>query len=358
MIKSTKLSLKFANKRHRDALREFIAEYRRVAVLACDKLWLVEGLPKYPKVETLGIETWLPTSVTGSCCMAVIGVIKGTRESRLSLGNTSTEIPDVSAIEPRLTLRNFKLATSKKSSFDSWLDVRVIKITNKTGRKTPRFPLKSTRHNNKLASQGRLMNSIQLSNETVTLSYEIPDTPKVETGETIGIDIGMDNMVARNDIGIVELKHPHGWTQQKIITRLMNQKPGSHNYRQTQALRVNYTNWFINQLDLTGIKVIKLENIYDLNRGKKKRKRKIHWSYPLIYHKLETRCAEIGVRVQYINQAYTSQKCSSCGAVDKHSRLYGAFKCTTCGFTEHADVNACQYSGARSDLLATRTRSL
>jgi IS605 OrfB family transposase len=272
--------------------------------------------------------------------MAVIGTIKGIRESRLALGSTSTEIPDVSATEPRLTIANFSLRKSKKSSFDLWLTVSFRKLSERKTRLNPRFPLKSTRHNNKLAAQGRLMNSIQLSKETVTLSYESPNPPKIETGETIGIDIGMDNMLARNDTGIVALKHPHGWTQQKIITRLMAQKPGSHNYRQTQALRQNYTNWFINQLDLTGVKTIKLENIYDLNKGKKKRKRKIHWSYPLIYRKIESLCTGRGVRVRYIEQAYTSQTCSSCGAVDKHSRMWSKFKCTACGAEMHSDFNA------------------
>jgi hypothetical protein len=301
MIKSTRLSLKFANKRHRDAVLAFIDEYRRVAVLACEKLWPVQDLPKYLNAKDFGVETWLPTNALGSCIAQVIGTIKGTRKSRLALDSYSTEIPDVSAIEPRLTVANFSLKKSKKSSFDLWLKLRIrSKAENKT-RLNPRFPLKSTRHNNKLAAQGRLMNSAQLSNKNVTLSYEIPDPPKVPTGETVGIDIGMDNMLARNDTGVVELKHPHGWTQQKIITRLMMQKPGSHNYHQTQALRKNYTNWFINQLDLTGVKTIKLENIYDLNKGKKKRKRKIHWSYPLIYRKIESLCTGRGVRVRYID---------------------------------------------------------
>lgn len=37
---------------------------------------------------------------------------------------------------------------------------------------------------------------------------------------------------------------------------------------------------------------------------------------------------------------YTSQTCSSCSHVDKHSRKEEKFCCTKCGFTLHADVNA------------------
>lgn len=46
-------------------------------------------------------------------------------------------------------------------------------------------------------------------------------------------------------------------------------------------------------------------------------------------------------RVQKINPAYTSQRCSACGHVDPESRKSQArFACTACGFTLHADVNA------------------
>ncbi len=46
-------------------------------------------------------------------------------------------------------------------------------------------------------------------------------------------------------------------------------------------------------------------------------------------------------RVQKINPAFTSQRCSACGQVDGKSRESQAvFGCTACGFACHADVNA------------------
>jgi putative transposase len=46
-------------------------------------------------------------------------------------------------------------------------------------------------------------------------------------------------------------------------------------------------------------------------------------------------------RVQKINPAYTSQRCSACGRVDRKSRESQAgFRCTACGFACNADVNA------------------
>ena len=46
-------------------------------------------------------------------------------------------------------------------------------------------------------------------------------------------------------------------------------------------------------------------------------------------------------RVEKINPAFTSQRCSACGQVDRDSRESQAvFRCTACGFAGHADVNA------------------
>jgi transposase len=46
-------------------------------------------------------------------------------------------------------------------------------------------------------------------------------------------------------------------------------------------------------------------------------------------------------RVEKVNAAFTSQRCSACGQVDPKSRESQArFVCTACGFACHADVNA------------------
>jgi putative transposase len=46
-------------------------------------------------------------------------------------------------------------------------------------------------------------------------------------------------------------------------------------------------------------------------------------------------------RVEKISPAFTSQRCSECGQVDPKSRESQAvFRCTACGFSCHADVNA------------------
>jgi len=61
-------------------------------------------------------------------------------------------------------------------------------------------------------------------------------------------------------------------------------------------------------------------------------------AWGLLVRRLETKAAG---RVEKVNAAYTSQRCSACGRVDAKSRKSQAvFACTACGYACHADVNA------------------
>ena len=51
-------------------------------------------------------------------------------------------------------------------------------------------------------------------------------------------------------------------------------------------------------------------------------------------------CLNYKMEVRHVPPAYTSQTCHSCGHVDKDSRKRSDFKCTVCGHTDDADVNA------------------
>ena len=58
-------------------------------------------------------------------------------------------------------------------------------------------------------------------------------------------------------------------------------------------------------------------------------------------------------RVEKIKPAFTSQRCSACGQVDRDSRKSQAvFRCTACGFAGHADVNAAKNIAAEHAVTA------
>ena len=73
------------------------------------------------------------------------------------------------------------------------------------------------------------------------------------------------------------------------------------------------------------------------------------WSYYELQNMIEYKAEREGIKVRYVDPAYTSQTCSKCGHVDKENRPTQAkFKCVNCGLELNADHNA-SINIARSD---------
>ncbi|HFL2423746.1 TPA: RNA-guided endonuclease TnpB family protein [Clostridioides difficile] len=74
-----------------------------------------------------------------------------------------------------------------------------------------------------------------------------------------------------------------------------------------------------------------------------------NWSYYELQEMVKYKADRIGIKVKYVNPAYTSQTCSECGHADKENRETQAkFKCLECGFEANADYNAAR-NIAKSD---------
>ena len=64
------------------------------------------------------------------------------------------------------------------------------------------------------------------------------------------------------------------------------------------------------------------------------------WSYSDLEEKLIYKCQRNGIRVEFVDARYTSQKCSVCKTIDKASRKGNRYVCRHCGNSMHADKNA------------------
>ncbi|WP_433373138.1 RNA-guided endonuclease InsQ/TnpB family protein [Streptosporangium sp. CA-115845] len=98
-----------------------------------------------------------------------------------------------------------------------------------------------------------------------------------------------------------------------------------------------------------GIALEDLQGIRDRVRLRKPQRVTLHsWSFHQLGGFIAYKAARQGVAVVHVDPAYTSQACSSCGHVDKKNRPGQAtFSCTSCGFAEHADVNAARNIASR-----------
>lgn len=87
---------------------------------------------------------------------------------------------------------------------------------------------------------------------------------------------------------------------------------------------------------LEGLKSIRVQK----SRGKKFNQKLNSWAFFQFEQFLCYKAEAFGKQVISVDSRYTSQKCSVCGYVHKGNRKGSTFKCRSCGYQNHADMNA------------------
>ncbi|MEJ5269858.1 MAG: transposase [Hydrogenophilus sp.] len=62
------------------------------------------------------------------------------------------------------------------------------------------------------------------------------------------------------------------------------------------------------------------------------------WAWRQLQTFIEYKAKACGIAVEYVEPAYTSQTCSSCGGLGQRSKH--RFECPHCGLRAHSDLNA------------------
>ena len=159
---------------------------------------------------------------------------------------------------------------------------------------------------------------------------------------TIGIDIGVNSLLSV-DTGTTRFqsgKDMHGLDLNSINTRLARKKTGSKSFKRTQSHRTNYINYQINLLNWNDIKILRIEKIRNLRKGKSTSRKLKHFTYNEIFDRLRLKAEEHNVCVLEISPIYTSQRCSCCGWTRKTNRNGLIFKCEKCSNEQNSDLNA------------------
>ncbi len=184
--------------------------------------------------------------------------------------------------------------------------------------------------------------------------------PKIEgpgDGSVVGVDRGVANSAALSTGERTSCPSP-GWAKRaRLQRRMQRQQPGSHRRERTRkraakvtakdvARRKDWTEKLSTDLarrfDLIRMEDLRIRNMTMSARGTGvARKRGLNRAILASgWGLLERRCKDKGI-VELVSAAFTSQRCSSCGEVNRNSRESQAkFRCVACGMIEHADVNA------------------
>ncbi len=361
MIRSSKTSLKFSNKIKLETIHQIINEYKRVMSLFVDILWEAEVVPTLLPIEiTSQVETWLSKRMIQCCGKQSSGIVRGTKrknQQRLFIIKKLTEEnqfkeakklqkiydenvakkPSISDIEMELDSRFVKVDLNGVNSFDGWLTMSSVGNGVKL-----EIPFKRTKHFNGLCDVcGKLKRGIRLSKSKITFMFDCAPVENVST-RIVGIDIGVNSLLSVDDgtQKTQSLKDIHGHDLTSINERLSRKKKGSCGFKRTQEHRTNYINSQINKLNWNDIKILRIEKIRNLRRGRRTPRKLQHFTYNEIFDRLKLKSEEHNVCVQEISPTYTSQRCSCCGWTRKTNRRGLLFKCEKCSNEQNSDLNA------------------
>ena len=186
---------------------------------------------------------------------------------------------------------------------------------------------------------GDLKSGFLLSKRNVQLVWE-REAPENTGSEVIAVDQGLIDVATCSDGQTTPKQCPHGYDLPSVLDKLSRKKKGSKAFRRAQAHRKNFVNWSINQLNLKGVKEVRLEKVVNIRFGRSSSRKMSHWCNPEIRDKLKSRCEELNVSVVEQMCAYRSQRCNECGNVRKANRKGKLYSCRNCGYECDADLNA------------------
>jgi transposase len=212
------------------------------------------------------------------------------------------------------------------------------------------LPIKDHRQSLKWKKwQSKRMTSILLSENEVSIRFEV-QTPILKTsGVTVGIDQGIDTCLTFSD-GQTSKATYHGHSLKSIIKSMCRKRKGSKGFRRSQELRKNFVNYTVKRMNYGNIKQINLEGIVNLGFGKKAPRFLRSWTNTLIRDSIKKHSWEIGVQFIEVACSYNSQRCNVCGWTQKSNRKGKVFVCKSCGNTIDADLNASQNVEIREKL--------
>ena len=180
------------------------------------------------------------------------------------------------------------------------------------------------------------------------LVLDIPDTQQIPfSGKVLGVDLGENNLAATSSgklYGGGKLRHERDCA---LALRGRLQSNGSKSSRQLlkkisgKEARVVSKAIIKEALD-TVCDTIAMESLTNIRRsiraGKRVRSRLHRWAWAQLQEFVKYKAQAAGLKVVFINPAYTSQICAECGQFGVRQKH--RFVCKFCGIQRHSDLNA------------------
>ena len=336
VIRSSKCSLKFTNKKKLDQLKSILTEYGQVVNFFINHFWdhptkkaeLLKDIVNLP-------ETWLSARAKKVAAREAIDMIKSAKEKAKACKHAPLK-PEHRGKRMHVSSTLAEFQVSRTKQYDAWLHLSSI------GDKVIfDLPIKGHKHFNKLMSKGKLLNSFIITEKDVQFCFEIETGEKKKRGKMIGIDTGIKALCSTND------GKQTGKEIEKLIERVKRKTHGSNGKKKAIRALKQYIDETAKDV-VQGCKLVVVEKLKQMNH-KTKLKRRLSknmrrslgtWNYRYWLSRIEAAC-EIGrSSFRSVPPQYTSQRCYACGHTERGNRSGESFKCKSCDYTCNADINA------------------
>ena len=176
--------------------------------------------------------------------------------------------------------------------------------------------------------------------------------PEDAMGEAVGLDRGLYSIVTTSDGEYYRAQEVRAVRRRYLYTRKKLQQKGTRSAKRLlkklsgkeKRFMLDYNHVISKEIASNpSHNVFVLEDLAGI-RDKRKGKTLNTWLAQWSYHQLETllqyKAQALGKTVVFIDPRYTSQRCNSCGVIEKTNRKKNKYVCQSCGVMEHSDVNA------------------
>lgn len=188
-----------------------------------------------------------------------------------------------------------------------------------------------------------------------SFACEMDKHPLPETGNAVGVDLGISSLLATSDGELIENPkwYRAGQAKLRVLQRRVSRrkKGGSNRKKAVFALqchhehisnqRKDYLNkvaaYLIGRYDLIAIEDLRISNMVK-NHNLAKSIMDGGWGY--LAQRLTHKAVEADRALVLVNPAYTSKSCSACGAIFEDLNLSVKWVTCECGLSLNRDINA------------------
>lgn len=216
--------------------------------------------------------------------------------------------------------------------------------------------------------------------------YEIPESIPLLNDKVMAVDFGIINTAVTVDTNgqsniysgkqILAIQHYFNKERAKLTSTLTKQYPKRYHSKNLDNLSRKQSKQIVHAFHIhskaivqdcqkKNIKTLVVGDVTNIRKSKKEKiivddkkviikhdkfvsannhghvgNQRLHsWAFSKFIQQLEYKCNRVGIRFVRVNEAYTSQTCSTCNNIKKSNRKYrGLYKCR-CGNIINADVN-------------------